>query len=131
MEIKIDCRSRDKRLYIQALLISILAQLNINRSKKNVYIDVSANQENGAQDIGFGIVVTLNSRLSAQELGRALCHEFVHVKQLALGTLKYAENGGFFWKSKHYPPTTHYLNSPWELQAFGLEEIIFRRALES
>jgi hypothetical protein len=63
------------------------------------------------------------------DMGVTLAHEMVHVKQLAKGTLK-VKNGVKYWCGKRYSKNAKYLNTPWELEAFARQEILFRRAID-
>jgi hypothetical protein len=59
-----------------------------------------------------------------------LAHEMVHVRQQALGTLKYTKSRVPLWKGKRYSKDTPYLDTPWEIEAFAKQELIMRRAIE-
>ena len=59
-----------------------------------------------------------------------LAHEMVHVRQLAKGLMKFLPNQARIWKGKRYSNKTHYLDQPWELDAFARQEIVFRKAIE-
>lgn len=63
----------------------------------------------------------------------SVAHEMVHVKQMAQGKLKYFVENDIevaFWCGKrleHLP----YLDRPWEIEAYGKQEIMARRFNES
>jgi hypothetical protein len=48
---------------------------------------------------------------------------------MAKGFLK-SKNGYNYWCGKKYSKRTKYLDMPWEQDAFGRQEIIFRKAIE-
>lgn len=123
MDIKIDCKDKARKFFILALLPSILEQLNLTNCNKSLYIVVEKQQEEAqAADTGFGYVVSINTGLDVKTVATALCHELVHVKQMATGKLK-----GNHWCGKDYSGA-EYMDLPWEIQAFAKQEILYRRA---
>jgi len=134
MEYKIEAGKRNKK-FIEAILPSMLQQLNLERSKRVLLIRVAdeCGENYGAtMDLGknLGIVVVVKPRRSLIELGSTLAHEMVHVKQLAKGQLKTRKTGSYVWAGKRYSKKTEYLSMPWEIEAFSKQELILRRALE-
>ena len=51
-----------------------------------------------------------------------LCHELTHLKQYAKGEMKQLECGRVRWKKVVYPENVTYDDSPWEKEAFKLEQ---------
>lgn len=122
------------RKYIETLLPSLLQQLNLNRCRRLLMIkmDSELSEEQGCcvPLLGINVIlVVLKPTRNFTELGLALAHEMVHVKQMALGILS-PGNKGFVWKGRKWAKRTPYLDRPWEVQAFSQQEILFRRALE-
>ena len=70
------------------------------------------------------------TKASLLEMGTTLAHEMVHVRQLAKGQMKFLPNQARIWMGKRYNKRTHYLDQPWELDAFARQEILFRKAIE-
>ena len=132
MEYLVRTRSQKTRKFIDAVLPSMIRQLGLERSRKFVLIDIcNLVEDNGLTtpmpDLDAYVIALKPAKW--QDLGVTLAHEMVHVRQLAKGILK-AEGGNKWWMGKKYTKRTKYLDSPWELDAFAQQEIIFRRALE-
>ena len=134
MEYAVKSRSKKYKMLVEAILPSIIKQLKLTKSKRFVLVEIgrSAGEGNDGCTVPLpGIdsyVVTIKpGRL--HEMGITLAHEMVHVKQLARGVLK-TKNGTKYWRGKRYSKNTKYLNTPWELEAFAKQEILFRRAVE-
>lgn len=62
------------------------------------------------------VIITIAKRLSVKEIIRTLFHELVHVKQHYDGRLEY----GYKWLGEVYE--CDYLDLPWEVEAYDLEE---------
>lgn len=134
MEYKVEASVRNKK-FIEALLPSMLKQLNLENSKRALLIRVAdeCGEDQGLTvDLGvnLGIVVVIKPRRNLKDVGLTLAHELVHVKQLAKGTLKTRKSGSCIWAGKRYGKNTEYLNRPWEIEAFSKQELILRRAFE-
>jgi hypothetical protein len=82
-------------------------------------------------------LIGLSRTLSRQLALRTLAHEMVHVKQWAKGELRvlYSESGektAECWKKRVYRTNrdgnlkARYGKLPWEREAFGLEETLYR-----
>lgn len=79
--------------------------------------------------------VTVDSRLSDSELIKAVCHESVHVDQVARGDLSWV-NGEVFWLGECYGNIAHqsykqYMNTPWELEAFQRHDSLLSVVIQS
>jgi hypothetical protein len=134
MEYAVKSRSRKYNMLIEAILPSIIKQLKLTKSKKFLLVEIghSAGEGNDGctvplTDLDSYVITIKPGRL--HEMGITLAHEMVHVKQLARGVLK-TKNGNKYWRGKRYSKNTKYLNTPWELEAFAKQEILFRRAIE-
>jgi len=128
--------SRRNRKFVEAILPSMIRQLNLENSTKALLIRI-ADECDDNQGItldltqvtgAYLVVIKPNRRL--KEIGMTLAHELVHVKQLAKGTLKYGPSGSNIWAGRRYKKTTAYLDRPWEVEAFSRQELILRRAIE-
>ena len=133
MEFKIEASKRNKK-FIEALMPSIIRQLNLENSKRVLLIRVAdecGDNQGTTVDLGvnLGIVVVIKPRRNLKDIGLTLAHEMVHVKQLAKGTLK-QKRSGHTWLGKMYSKKTPYLEMPWEIEAFSKQELILRRAFE-
>jgi hypothetical protein len=133
MEYLIDTKSRRIATWLDALMPSMLAQLNLSKRAGFVLVTVSKQENEGlAQELFAGsFVVSLKKGMTLEKFGLSLAHELTHVKQFATGKLSDTKNGSRIWNGVKYPRKTPYMNQPWELQAFANQEIIFRRALEA
>ena len=134
MEFKVEANKRSK-VFIEALMPSIIQQLKLERSTKVVVIRVADEcgpNQGLTVDLGIniGYMIVIKPTRSLKDLGVTLAHEMVHVKQLAKGTLKYRKTGNHVWAGKRYSKKTEYLSMPWEIEAFSKQELILRRALE-
>lgn len=135
MQYTVKSRSKKCKIIVEAILPSIIKQLNLTTSKKFLLVEISkkdAGEGNDGCTVALpaldAFVISLKPG-KAHEVGITLAHEMVHVKQLARGTLK-TVNGVRYWRGQRYSKRTKYMNSPWELEAFAKQEILFRRAIE-
>tara|TARA_Y100000389_G_scaffold195336_1_gene226631 strand:+ start:2289 stop:2717 length:429 start_codon:yes stop_codon:yes gene_type:complete len=69
---------------------------------------------------GKVFTIHLKRNLGIYDMMSTLCHEMVHVKQFALGERKFVK-GNDMWKKRAYNNTS-YEDSPWEKEAYRLEE---------
>ena len=135
MEIKVE-GSRRNRKFVEAILPSMISQLKLENSTKAVVIRI-ANEcgDNSGVTIDLSAMtdcymVIIKPHRKLKEIGLTLAHEMVHVKQMAKGTLKSTKDGSHVWAGKKYSKKTAYLSMPWEVQAFSMQELILRRAIE-
>ena len=134
MRFEVQASNEKTEKFLTAIMPSIIKQLKLEQSKKCVLISVSKECDESGVTVplpginGFMIGIKPNIRRPG-EMARTLCHEMVHVAQLAKGILKPAK-GGEWWANKFYPKHTAYLDRPWERQAFAMQEMIMRRAIE-
>tara|TARA_R100001163_G_C5048110_1_gene185171 strand:- start:537 stop:980 length:444 start_codon:yes stop_codon:yes gene_type:complete len=72
--------------------------------------------------------IEIDKNIDDDELIKTVCHEIVHVKQYAKGELRerYAPKHDLFWKSRK-ANGYKYDNQPWELEAWRLQEVLFRK----
>lgn len=68
----------------------------------------------------------LNNTSNIEDLLKTVCHEMVHVKQMARGQYRQIASGSF-WYKKSLEEFDHldYQDKPWEEEAFGLEEVLY------
>ena len=135
MEYRIDCSNAATKRFIEMLLPNLLTHLRLNSSRKFLHIIVDKEvQEHGVTldltPATGALLVVLKPSKSMTEIGMTLAHELVHVKQMARGILKYGKRGSIFWCGKRYSKNTKYTDSPWEIQAFSKQELLFRRAMD-
>lgn len=134
MEFAVKSRSKKCKMIVEAILPSIIKQLNLTKSKKFLLVEISKHvgEDNDGCTVDLplidSIVVTVKPA-PAHLLGITLAHEMVHVKQLARGILR-TNQGKKYWRGQFYSNRTKYMNRPWELEAFAKQEILFRRAIE-
>lgn len=144
MEFDVDSKNTKLGQFIQSLMPSMIEQLSLTRSQRAVLVKVT----NDVTDLEEGMHgATLNieiadcylvllkqpkriTKASLLEMGVTLAHEMVHVRQLAKGQMKLLPNQNRVWMGKRYTSKTHYLDQPWEIDAFSRQELIFRRAIE-
>lgn len=141
MEVKIEGKSKSTK-FLAALMPSIVEQCGLHKSKAAVLVKVTNDFLEDADgmamyvDIADCYVILLQppKRITASALNHMavlLSHEMVHVRQRALGILKYSKNQSPIWKGKQYKKNTPYLDMPWEIDAFSKQEIIARRAMKA
>lgn len=142
MLFQIDCSNKKIKKTIELVMPSIIEQLGLKNSKKSVLISV--NNEcpvsgitvpmPGINSYFVGIKPSNRRGLpGAGEIVRTLSHEMTHVKQMAKGVLRPTKRGrviGNMWGNYFYPDSTPYLDRPWEIQAYQMQELIMRRAIE-
>ena len=134
MEYQVKSRSKRAKKLVEHLMPNLIGQLGLQNSKKFVLIEIGRNITDG----NHGCTIPLNGldsyiisidMLRLQDIGVTLAHEMVHVKQLAKGLLK-AEKGQKYWRGQKFSKRVHYLDTPWEIEAFSKQDLLFRRALE-
>jgi hypothetical protein len=126
--------SRRNKKFVEAILPSVIRQLNLENSKKGVSISISdecsdvQGQTVDMSNLTGCYMVVITPRRHLVDIGITLCHEMVHVKQMAKGQLK--TNDKFnIWSGKKYKKNFPYLDSPWEIEAYSRQELIFRKSL--
>lgn len=135
MQFTTDIRSKQKRMWVEALMPGIIKQLKLDKSKHAVLVTLVNDEHNEGTTIAIPdtgcYIITINAGPSGKlkNLTLTLCHEMTHVKQMATGLLK-SVKGGNLWKGKFYPSKTPYLDRPWEIQAFQNQELLMRRVIE-
>jgi len=135
MEIKVE-GSRRNRKFVEAILPSMITQLNLDNCRKGLLIRIYNECEDNQgitldlTDLTGCYLVVIKPDRNLKEMGLTLAHELVHVKQMAKGTLKTTKNGNHLWAGKKYSKKMAYLNMPWEVEAFSRQELILRRAFE-
>jgi hypothetical protein len=118
----------------------MIAELGLTNSRRAVLVKVTKDTQDGMEGSTEYLqwadcyIVLLRPPVrqtlaSTVAMSTTLAHEMVHVRQMAKGILKVTPKGTF-WKGKKYTKSTPYLQLPWEVQAFGMQEIVFRRAIE-
>ena len=80
----------------------------------------------------FCIELDASTEHDTEQLIIWLAHEFVHVKQFFRTELHDYEDGSTQWKTRRYKlNTVTYLNSPWEKEAYRLENKLANEFLET
>ncbi len=141
MEYLVEATNSKVSMFLDSLMPSMVDQLGLTRSRRAVLIKVTDEIEEGMQgatlniDIADCYLVLIKkpkrvTKASLLEMGTTLAHEMVHVRQLAKGQMKFLPNQARIWMGKRYSKKTHYLDQPWELDAFARQEIVFRKAIE-
>jgi hypothetical protein len=141
MEYLVEATNPKVSQFLNSLMPSMIGQLGLSRSRRAVLIKVTDEIEEGMQgatlniDIADCYLVLIKrpkrlTKASLLEMGTTLAHEMVHVRQLAKGQMKFLPNQNRIWMGKRYSNRTHYLEQPWELDAFARQEIVFRKAIE-
>ena len=141
MEYLVEATNPKVSLFLDSLMPSMIEQLGLNRSRRAVLIKVTDEIEEGMQGATLNIEIAdcylvlikhpkRITKASLLEMGTTLAHEMVHVRQMAKGLMKFLPNQARIWMGKRYNKRTHYLDQPWELDAFARQEIVFRKAIE-
>lgn len=130
MEFMVESRSPKIRKFFEAILPSMIEQLNLQNSRKLLMVKVDKIDSQGVtipMDSIDTYLVVVNKQTITQ-MGITLAHEMVHVKQMAKGILKSHAKGNT-WNGKLYTKKTKYLDQPWEQDAFSKQELVFRRSI--
>lgn len=136
MEIKVVCKSAEKRGFIESVASFYARILNLETNK--VFVEVKT-VTGLAKSMGYngGLIpldsknmcLLLDSRLSIEQMLITLAHEMVHVKQYAKGQLRQRVNkkgnAVYTWLGREFK--TSYFESPWELEAFKRERVMANR----
>ena len=141
MEHLVEATNPNVSKFLYSLMPSMITQLGLTRSRRAVLIKVTDEIEEGMQGATLNIEIAdcylvlikqpkRITKASLLEMGTTLAHEMVHVRQLAKGQMKFLPNQARIWMGKRYNKRTHYLDQPWELDAFARQEILFRKAIE-
>ena len=141
MEYLVEATTPQVSKFLDSLMPSMIEQLGLTRSRRAVLIKVTDEIEPDMQgatlnieivDCYLGLIKQPKrvTKASLLEMGTTLAHEMVHVRQLAKGQMKFLPNQARIWMGKRYNKRTHYLDQPWELDAFARQEILFRKAIE-
>ena len=141
MEYLVEATNPKVSLFLDSLMPSMIEQLGLRRSRRAVLIKVTDEIEEGMQGATLNIEIAdcylvlikqpkRITKASLLDMGTTLAHEMVHVRQLAKGLMKFLPNQARIWMGKRYNKRTHYLDQPWELDAFARQEIVFRKAIE-
>jgi len=141
MEYLVEATNPNVSKFLDGLMPSMIDQLGLTRSRRAVLIKVTDEIEDGMQGATLNIEIAdcylvlikqpkRITKASLLEMGTTLAHEMVHVRQLAKGLMKFLPNQARIWMGKRYNKRTHYLDQPWELDAFARQEILFRKAIE-
>ena len=141
MEYLVEATTPQISKFLDSLMPSMINQLGLTRSRRAVLIKVTDEIEDGMQGATLNIEIAdcylvlikqpkRITKASLLEIGTTLAHEMVHVRQLAKGQMKFLPNQARIWMGKRYNKRTHYLDQPWELDAFARQEILFRKAIE-
>jgi hypothetical protein len=141
MEYLVEATNPNISKFLNGLMPSMIEQLGLTRSRRAVLIKVTDEIEDGMQGATLNIEIAdcylvlikkpkRVTKASLLDMGTTLAHEMVHVRQLAKGLMKFLPNQSRIWMGKRYSKKTHYLDQPWELDAFARQEILFRKAIE-
>lgn len=137
MEFLIETKCEIQKNFLTAMLAQYVSQLGLKNCRKFVTIMVDDDLGDSAGGM-IPIYVpeeNLDGYLIALEdadlntLGLSLAHEMCHVRQQAKGYWRLLGEGYHIWCGKVVGPETHYLNLPWEIDAFRRQELLHRRAL--
>jgi hypothetical protein len=141
MEYLVEATNEHAYKFVDSLMPSMIEQLGLARSRRAVLVKVTHDVEDGFKgatlniDVADCYLVLIKqpkriTKSSLMDIGVTLAHEMVHVRQLAKGQMKFLPNQARIWMGKRYNKRTHYLDQPWELDAFARQEIVFRKAIE-
>ena len=141
MEYLVEATNEHAHKFVDSLMPSMIEQLGLTRSRRAVLVKVTHDVEDGFKgatlniDVADCYLVLIKqpkrvTKSSLLDIGLTLAHEMVHVRQLAKGQMKFLPNQARVWMGKRYNKRTHYLDQPWELDAFARQEILFRKAIE-
>ena len=135
MEISVQINSEIKRNFLAVLARFYIEHLKLSNSKYHLTIISKTGQqkETGGYGVtgheGKHIFVSLDSKLSIDQLTLTFAHEMVHVKQIAKGQLVYqivddVEEVKWLGKPANNIP---YYDRPWEIQAYSMQELLVQQ----
>jgi hypothetical protein len=141
MEYLVESKNEYARKFVDSIMPSLIEQLGLNRSRRAVLVkvtnDIEEDMKGATLDIKIAdcylVLIKQPKRVtksSLLDIGVTLAHEMVHVRQLAKGQMRFLPNQSRIWMGRRYTKKTHYLDQPWELDAFARQEILFRKAIE-
>jgi hypothetical protein len=93
----------------------------------DIYIELTIPDDNlngWCEYDGENFEIEIKESLSREELIKTVAHEMVHVKQYLTGELV-EERCKRIWKGVDHTDDTHF-NYPWEIEAYKLEEILYK-----
>jgi hypothetical protein len=120
----------DKRRYVEMIAEFCIDHLGIRNSRYKLAIVAVPKSENSGwvthYDDVIVMCVNLKSRADPYELAHTICHEMIHVKQIARGLLAHVRPH-IWWRGKRVrEKSIPYLKRPWELQALREQSILVR-----
>jgi hypothetical protein len=74
----------------------------------------------------FHIEIDTSMKHSIRDILTWLAHEMTHVKQFVKGELFDYQDGSVQWKSKRYRRNLSYSKSPWEREAYRMENKLYK-----
>ena len=99
-------------------LISISVEIALDEDMKEIKALVHEEEKDN-----FVIALNQDVLKDKQELFSVLCHECVHIKQHVVGDYKQLDSKNVVFKNKKYSTKNiKYLDLPWEVEAYKLEE---------
>lgn len=145
MEFLVEGRSNSAK-WARILMPHMIERLKLGRSRRLVqvifdnidntpYGDSNRTEAHGVcldfTEMNDTYLVVLRPNRNLNQIGLNLAHEMIHVKQMATGLLRNGENNISHWRRQQYGGETSYLDSPWEIQAFSGQELLYRRVVEA
>jgi hypothetical protein len=134
MIVCVDGSSKEKRRIAENAVVWSIKKLGLSRlSSLNIDVKMKKMKEGefGYCSVGDTIRefrLDINSNVSIKDLVATIIHEMVHVRQFAR---KEMDTDGMRWKSQNIPDDTHYMDLPWEKEAYRLEEKYVKEIWES
>lgn len=75
--------------------------------------------------------IQVRAEQSMSDMVVTICHEMVHVRQMARSELKEIYRGGHYqvWKGKKLPIDTKYEDQPWEKEAYKMQTRLAKKCV--
>lgn len=134
VDVDVSCNKQTKQMLLKAAMF-YLEQLKITESIKPIDITISLIDLDAKGYCDFNedykypeVTIFLDSKITSRnDLLTTLAHECVHAKQFLKRELKFDGKNGY-WKKTLYESQNQEVdnNSPWEAEAYGREEELFR-----
>lgn len=129
-----------RKKFVDSAVLFFINELKLNKStwkllvssQKNLAIEESWTGAICSPAPGLAVLF-LDSKMPLDKLLLTIAHEMVHVKQYALGQLRYQQKGNKtvpVWLG-HYVKEDSYYDLPWELQAFGRERLLANKFVQT
>lgn len=122
-----------KMMVVNAMVKLAIADLKLNESAFTLTVLFQANMYEELDCYGMvshvkkDIVMAIDPATDITQMLETVCHEMIHVKQIAKGQMKLIQAGEkIVWMGKEYPEEKYH-DLPWEIEAMAKSERMYRK----